>query len=206
MGAGNLRGEHSCHSKNSDAAAALVDWHAYIDAAKRAVLATTGKGWYMDMHGHGHAIQRLELGYLLANNDLDRSDAALDASATFENTSSIRTLSQNSPLSFSTLLRGANSLGTLYANNGFPAVPSVQDPSINGTDYFNGGDDTRRHTCGSDASPLGGVTNGMICGVQIESNFTGVRDNATSRNRFGDVTATVLETYLRTHWGILLAP
>ena len=196
--------EASCG--NSDAAAALVDWHAFIDAAKRTVLATTGKGWYMDIHGHGHAIQRLELGYLLANSDLDRADAALDASAAFENTSSIRTLSQNSPLSFATLLRGANSLGTLYANNGFPAVPSAQDPSPNGTDYFNGGDDTRRHSCGSDASLLGGVTNGMICGVQIESNFMGVRDNAASRNRFGDVTATVLETYLRMHWGISLTP
>lgn len=202
LDANRVEPEASCG--NTEAAAALEDWHLFIDAAKRAVLASTGKGWYMDMHGHGHAIQRLELGYLLANTDLDRTDAALDASVAFENTASIRTLSQAAPLSFSSLLRGNNSLGTLYANGGFPSVPSAQDPRPNGTDYFNGGDNTRRHTCGADASMLGGMTNGMICGVQIESNFTGVRDNVTSRDRFGDVTAVVLETYLRTHWGISL--
>ncbi|MEQ1691911.1 MAG: Ig-like domain-containing protein [Gemmatimonas sp.] len=191
---------------NADAAAALEDWHAFINTAKTAVLQTSGKGWYMDIHGHGHAIARLELGYLLTDADLNRTDAALDASASFENLSSIRTLSQVSPLSFPALLRGPNSLGTLYANNGFPSVPSASDPSPNGADYFNGGDNTMRHSCGSGATALGGTSNGGICGVQIESYFTGVRDNATNRDRFGDATATVLEEYLRVHWALRLAP
>ena len=52
----------------------------------------------------------------------------------------------------------------------------------------------------------GGTTNGNICGVQIESNFAGVRDNATNRDRFGDATAIVLEAYLRMHWDLRLAP
>ncbi len=199
-----LQPEAACG--NVDAAVALVDWHAFIDVAKAAILQSAGKGWYMDMHGHGHTIQRLELGYLLADTDLDRSDATLDASTSFENTSSIRTLSQFATLSFSALLRGPASLGTLYANNGFPAVPSASDPRVNGTDYFNGGDNTRRHSCGADASPLGGTTNGNICGVQIEANFVGVRDNSANRDRFGNVTAIVLEEYLRTHWGLHLAP
>ena len=158
----------------------------------------------MDMHGHGHTIPRLELGYLLADADLNLSDAALDAALSYENTASIRTLSQFSPLSFATLLRGPRSLGTLYANNGFPAIPSATDPSPNGSDYFNGGDNTVRHSCGASATSLGGATGGNICGVQIEANFTGVRDNAASRDRFGDVTALVLEEYLRTHWGLRL--
>ena len=34
-------------------------------------------------------------------------------------------------------------------------------------------------------------------GVQIEANFAGVRDNAANRERFADVTAQVLEQYLR---------
>ena len=189
---------------NADAAAALNEWHAFIDIAKRAVLASSGKGWYMDMHGHGHAIPRLELGYLLADADLDRSDAALDGSLSYENTSSFRTLSQFAPVSFSVLLRGPASLGTLYANNGFPSVPSASDPRPNGSDYFNGGDNTVRHGCGAGAAALGGVTGGNICGVQIEANFTGVRDNAANRDRFGDVTAVVLEEYLRTFWGLRL--
>lgn len=202
LDANRVEPEASCG--NAQAAASLEDWHVFIDDAKRAVLKSSGKGWYMDMHGHGHALQRLELGYLLTGADLDRTDAALDASVAFENTASVRTLSQYATMPFSALLRGPASLGTLYANNGFAAIPSAQDPRPAGTDYFNGGDNTRRHTCGSDASALGGVTNGMICGVQIESNFTGVRDNAASRDRFGDVTATVLQEFLRTQWGLSL--
>ena len=191
---------------NAEAAQALTEWHAFIDVAKSAVLKAHGKGWYMDMHGHGHAVPRLELGYLLSATQLDGTDASLDASSALENSASILTLSLASPLSFSALLRGPTSLGTLYAGLGFPAIPSSSDPRPSGTEYFNGGDNTRRHSCSSSASPLGGITGGMICGVQIEANFAGVRDNAANRERFADVTAQVLEQYLRVHWGLLLAP
>ena len=203
LDANRLLTEAACGSP--EAIAALDEWHAYIDIAKRAVLATSGRGWYMDMHGHAHVLQRLELGSLIANANLDFADVTLDGTVSFENTASIRTLSQASPLTFSALLRGPSSLGTLYANGGYPAIPSVYDPRPNGTDYFDGGDNTVRHTCGAGASALGGTTNGNICGVQIESNYTGVRDNAANRDRFGDVTAMVLEEYLRTHWGLRLA-
>ena len=174
---------------NAEAAQALTEWHAFIDVAKNAVVKTHGKGWYMDMHGHGHAVPRLELGYLLSAAALDGSDAALDASTALENSASILTLSLASPLSFSALLRGPTSLGTLYASLGFPAIPSSNDPRPSGTEYFNGGDNTRRHSCGNEAGPLGGTTGGLICGVQIEANFAGVR-----------------EQYLRVHWGLLLTP
>jgi hypothetical protein len=191
---------------NAEAAQALAEWHAYIDLAKNEVIKTHGKGWYMDMHGHGHAVPRLELGYLLTAAQLDGTDASLDASSATENRASILTLSLASPLSFSALLRGPTSLGTLYADKGFPAIPSSSDPRPSGTDYFNGGDNTRRHACGSEAGPLGGTTGGFICGVQIEANFAGVRDNAANRERFAEVTAQVLEQYLRVHWGLPLAP
>jgi hypothetical protein len=187
---------------NAAAIVALAEWHAFIDSAKATILRTRGRGWYMDMHGHGHVKQRLELGYLLTSNQLGLSDAALDANRAFQDTASMRTVSEASPLTFSALLRGATSLGTLYAANGFPAVPSQSDPSPGSDDYFTGGDDTRRHGCGAEASALGGVTGGMICGVQIESNFTGVRDTPANRDRFGDVTAAALGQYLSAHWGL----
>jgi hypothetical protein len=191
---------------NAAATVALTEWHALIDTAKAAVLRTRGRGWYMDMHGHGHAKQRLELGYLLTGSQLALSDAALDANRAFQDTASMRTVSESSPLSFSALLRGASSLGTLYAANGFPAVPSASDPGPGADDYLSGGDDTRRHGCGAEAAALGGVTAGMICGVQVEANFTGVRDTPANRDRFGDVTATVLGQYLSTHWSLSLGP
>lgn len=191
---------------NAEAAAALGEWHAFIDVAKSAVLASHGKGWYMDMHGHAHTIQRLELGYLISSASLDGTDEALDASTAFESSSSLFTMSRSAPLSFSALLRGPTSLGTLYAAQGFRSIPSSSDPRPSGADYFNGGDNTRRHTCNGAASALGGTSGGMICGVQVEANFTGVRDTPANRERFADATAIVLEQYLRTHWALRMTP
>ena len=190
-------GEAACG--NADAQTALEDWRTFVNAANTAMLKSYGKGWYMDMHGHGHAIQRLELGYLLSNADVNRTDAVLDANPSFENSSSIRTLSQQSPLSFSALLRGPLSLGTLYAALGFPSVPSATDPTPNADPYFDGGENTRLYSCS--IASLGSA----ICGVQIESNYTGVRDTAANRDRFGDATAIVIEEYLRVHWGLRLS-
>ena len=45
---------------------AMVAWNEFQDfiaAAKTAVSNQYGKGFYVDLHGHGHTIQRLELGY-----------------------------------------------------------------------------------------------------------------------------------------------
>ena len=198
------RTELEAASGDAEALIALGEWHDFIDVAKTAVLQASGRGWYMDMHGHGHSVQRLELGYLLTGAQLDLSNASLDANAAYEDTASMRTVSESAPPSFSALLRGSNSLGTLYANTGFPAVPSSSDPGPDGDSYFSGGDNTRRHTCGAEATAYGGTTAGNICGVQIEANYTGVRDNATNRDRFGDATAAVLEQYLATHWGLNL--
>ena len=189
---------------NPMATLALEEWHAFIDVAKAIAVQPGGRVWYIDVHGHGHAKQRLELGYLLSASQLGLTDAALDANPALQDTASIRTVSEVSPLSFSALLRGPTSLGTLYAQNGFPSVPSASDPSPGADDYFSGGDDTRRHACGAEASALGGTTGGAICGVQIEANLTGVRDTPANRERFADVTALVLGQYLTTHWGVSL--
>ena len=171
------RDETEAACGNAEAKVAFAEWHAFIDSAKG-----SGKAWYMDMHGHGHAKQRLELGYLLTPEQLDLGNVE-----PLEDSSSIRAISHASPLSFSALLP---TLGTLYAENGFPSIPSATDPHANGDPYFSGGDNTRRHTLGD------------VSGVQIESNFTGVRDTPANRDRFGDATAIVLERYLREHWGL----
>ncbi|HEX8672377.1 MAG TPA: hypothetical protein VF710_10820 [Longimicrobium sp.] len=189
---------------DAEAGVAWREFHDFLTTARSAVVRTGGRGWYMDMHGHGHPIQRLELGYLLRDDQLDLSDARLDAYRAYEDTSSIRTISaQATRLSFSALLRGAASLGTLYTSRGFPAVPSSTHPSpAEGEAYFSGGYNTARHTCGAEAGPLGGAARGAICGVQIEANYTGVRDTQANMDRFGDVTAEVLDSYLTLHWGL----
>jgi PKD repeat protein len=188
---------------DAEAQIAWNEFQDFIDVAKTAVLSATGRGWYMDMHGHGHEIQRLELGYLISGVALRRTDGTLDGTVVYEDSTSIKTISEASPLTFSALLRGASSLGTLYANNNFPSVPASNDPyPESGESYFSGGYNTARHGCGIEASGLGGVSGGNICGVQIEANLTGVRDSNTNRTRFADVTASVLDTFLSTHWGL----
>lgn len=193
--------EGACGSREAETA--WSEFQAFLDVARDAAVRESGRGWYMDVHGHGHEAQRLELGYLLSGRELDLSDAALDASKAYEDTASIRTLSeQDTRHSFSAVLRGPGSLGTLYADNGFPSVPSSGDPGPRGAPYFDGGYNTRRHGCGAEAAPLGGVSGGSVCGVQVETNYAGIRDTRAAMDRFGDVTAAVLDTYLTLHWGL----
>jgi autotransporter-associated beta strand protein len=176
---------------------AMVAWNEFQDfiaAAKTAVSNQYGKGFYVDLHGHGHTIQRLELGYLLSSTQLGYSDTTLN-STYYENQSGIRTLSQQSPLTFPQLLRGSNSFGALIDAEGYPAVPSPDIPNPGTDPYFNGGYNTDQHSS---------VHGGTISGLQIESNMTGVRDTSANRTAYAQALARVFETYLGLHYTINL--
>jgi hypothetical protein len=176
------------------AQAAFREFQAYIDTARARVTADHGKGWYTDLHGHGHAVARIELGYLLTAEQLRSNDAALNGSTAYEDGTSIRTFSRTSPLSFAELLRGPKSLGALLQSEGFPAVPSPQDPApLVGQDYFSGGFNVDSWGC---------VKGGPVCGVQIESHFAGVRDTAANRSAFARALVRVYAAYLKEHAGL----
>ena len=176
---------------------AMVAWNEfqnYIIAAKTAVSNQYGKGFYVDLHGHGHTIQRLELGYLLSATQLGYSDTTLN-STYYESQSSLRTLSQQSPLTFPQLLRGTNSFGALIEAEGYPAVPSPATPNPGSDSYFDGGYNTDQHSS---------VHGGTISGLQIESNMTGVRDSSANRTAYAQALARVFETYFALHYGMNL--
>ena len=176
-------GEAACG--NGAAEEAWRDFQGFVGAARARVIADHVRGWYTDLHGHGHAVPRLELGYNLSGAALRAADTDLDAS-NVETQSSIATFSQASPLAFSALLRGPTALGTLFGDAGFPAVPSAQDPAPDdGEAYFSGGYNTEQHGC---------LSGGQICGVQIEANNAGVRDNATNVAAFA---AAIVDVYVR---------
>ena len=186
LDANRERAEAACG--NTAAGRAWDEYHQFIDVAKARVIADHGKGWYTDLHGHGHAIQRLELGYLLQSTELRLSDAALDASVAYENASSFRTFSQQSPLSFTQLLRGTQSLGAALAAAGYPSVPSADDTYPDeGEPYFSGGYSTARHGCSN---------GGAVCGLQIEHNMTNVRDTEASRGAYATALAAVYDQFL----------
>ncbi len=165
----------------------------FIETAKQEVLKTHKKGLLIDLHGHGHTAQRLELGYLLDDADLRKTDSQL-ITESYANRSSIRSLiTQNlGNIAFPNLLRGDNSLGTLFQEKGYPAVPSKQDvaPKV-GELYFSGGYTTQIY---------GSEKNGELDAIQIECNFTGVRDTDANRKKFASTIVTVIQEYMRKHY------
>lgn len=186
-----------------EAEAAFREFLGYVEAARDAALRVHGRAWAVDLHGHAHAKARLELGYLLSASQLRLSDAALDASPALEDSASIATLAREAPASLSALLRGPGAVGTLYALEGFAAVPSAQDPApLAGDPYFDGGYNTARHGCGAVSPALGGLASRRACGLQIEAPFAGVRDTDANRQRFAEATARVMERFLREQWGL----
>lgn len=182
---------------DAEAEQAWQEFQRFIAGAKTVVDQRYTGGLYIDLHGHGHAIQRLELGYLLTAHDLARPDDSLDDQPAYEVLSSIRTLSVRSPLSFSELLRGPSSLGALLEAEGYPAVPSNATADPGDDEYFAGGFNTAMHGCRA---------GGVICGVQIEANRIGVRDTEENRARFAAALARVIEQYLAVHYGVDITP
>ena len=167
---------------------------AAIDSATRRVGAGSGRGLLIDLHGHGHAIPRLELGYLLTATELRRTDAALASGGDMARTSIARLASDaRSGERGPALLRGPNSLGALLVAAGYPSVPSPSTPApLSGEEYFSGGFNTFRN------GSLGG---GPVDAIQIETHFTGVRESAASRAQFADALAAALVQYLDRHYG-----
>ncbi len=155
---------------------AWVDFHDFITSSKACVTSTFGKGFFVDLHGHGHTIQRIEYGYLLYEDELALSDETLNTS-TYINWSSLRNLATTNVmgLSHAQLLRGTHALGTILANANYPGVPSEQDPfPLLSQPYFSGGYNTVVHSS---------YQGGSIDGVQIECNQS-IRFNETARQEF----------------------
>jgi hypothetical protein len=184
---------------NAEAETAWQEFHEFIEMAQSTALASHGERiFYVDLHGHGNPIQRLELGYLLYEDELELSDNNLN-SASFISYSSIQHMVSTNVNGYThaELLRGEKSLGTLFANNGFPAVPSMQDPFPGlASNYFSGGYNTLTHT----SYDIGN----LVDGLQMECNYSGVRNNYLNRKAFGDVFANVFNEYLNTHFNSVL--
>lgn len=178
---------------NADAETAWWEWHNFIQNAKNQAKTAFGRGLLIDLHGHGHTIQRLEIGYLADGAELRLSDSVL-STPQYSRLLSIKNLVLNNLNRFTAaqLLRGEFALGTLLGAKNFPSVPSQQDPAPQAADlYFNGGYNTFRH---------GSRDSTTIDALQIECNFTGVRNTYENRRRFATELATALKTYLAKHY------
>ncbi|MFZ4612200.1 MAG: T9SS type A sorting domain-containing protein [Bacteroidia bacterium] len=184
---------------NSIAENSWNEFNNFIDTAQsRAQNEFGGKAFYIDLHGHGNTIQRLELGYLLYDNELALADSILNTNQYIAYSSIQNLVSTNSnAYSHAELLRGNFALGTLFGNSGYPSVPSQQIPFPGTTsNYYSGGYNTANHT----SYAVGNTVNGL----QIECNYANVRDNYSNRKLFSDSLVSVLKQYLNLHQNINL--
>ncbi len=86
------------------------------------------------------------------------------------------------------LIRGPNAFGTLLGNAGYPSVPSQQIPFPDtGQAYFDGGYNTARWASRD---------SGTIDGFQLETYYTGLRDNQHDIRKFTDSLAVIIKKYL----------
>jgi hypothetical protein len=169
-------------------------WQSSLDSARLRAARLNGRALYVELHGHAHAVPRIEIGYLLSAAQLRTTDATLHASLALRQSSIARLAGDaRSGASDVALLRGAPSLGALLVGAGYASVPSPADPAPKaGEDYFNGGYNTVRH---------GSADGGFTDAVQVECNFAGVRDTAENRALFADALAGVLVEYLKKQYG-----
>jgi hypothetical protein len=159
-------------------------FHAYIDAAKATINASHSSGLFIDVHGHAHTPQRIEVGYLLTKTQLANTSLNHLAGST-----SIKSMVSGTN-TLDVLVKGSKSLGSLLQqHSGFVTVPSQAYPSPSHsyfTDglYFNGGYNTSRH-----GSELGG----SISGIQIEFNSQARTDDSTRPKHAGKVARAIKE-------------
>lgn len=174
---------------NPQAELAWHEFHGLIQAAKDSSVARYGTALLIDVHGHGHVIQRLELGYLITRSELQLTDAQLQAQG-FKDSTGIRHLMTvlNPATPIGDILRGPESLGEMYIGAGYPNTPSQTDPAPAPNDpYFSGGYDVRRH---------GSEDSSTINAIQIELNRDNVRNTYTERKDFSEASACIFRDYI----------
>ena len=97
------------------------EYHQYLRNATDKVAADFGCGLVIDVHGHSHSVQQVEIGYSLTMTELRFEDATLN-NATYSNKSSIKSLAKlvSSTTTFAELLRGDYSIGELMSDRRLP--------------------------------------------------------------------------------------
>ncbi len=181
---------------NPEAERAWWEFQMFAEAAGDEVTASHGEGLHLDIHGHAHEIDRVEIGYLLSRADLDQPDGFLSGLA-YLNKASIKALAQKPGNDLAGLIRGPQGLGTLLEERFFPAVPSLSQPNPGQDDYFTGGYITERH---------GSRDGGSISAIQLEHHFPGLRDEEENRQRYAEALVDALLIYFSAHFGFELAP
>lgn len=174
----------------SDSPARTVwrDYQTAIAVAKEMVVQSHGRGLFVELHGHGHPEQQLELGYLLRSRDFELPPAEF---VKLGQRSSLREVSERGNTNLEELLRGSQSLGYFLAKQGIRSMPSPENPRPGKEPYFNGGWNTMTH---------GSRDAGTISSLQIECHRSGFRDTSAEVDVSSKKVASALLEFLHTHY------
>jgi hypothetical protein len=196
------RSKVDCNRELSEAAqgdpTAIAAWklfHGTADEMENQVTRDFGAGLTIDLHGHRHEEERVELGYLLPSTVLNMSDKDLESEDQYRLMSSVRELDTRSSTTFAKLIRGQDSLGAMLENEGFKSVPSPQKPFPGRAPYFSGAYTIAAH---------GSRDSGTISAIQIECPWRGVRDTEKNQRKFAQALARVLGDYFEKHFQMSL--
>lgn len=164
------------------------EYHRYIETGCKAVVTSHQRGLLIDLHGHGHALQHIELGYLHSRKELLVDDAGLNRVELMTSGSLKALMALPTRVTYAELLRGPTSMGGLLQKEGLAATPSPQIPQPP-LPYFSGLYTLQRHA--RDAGPM--------CGVQMETHWKELRDTEQSRDAFACKFVPVLRAFLLHH-------
>ena len=176
---------------------AFDEFHFYIENAREDIISKFGTGVLFDIHGHGINPDgfndlRTWIGYLLTSDELDNSNDYIDQNISI-NDVSIYSLLNSSGQSLSDLLSGPSSLGALFEENNYSALPSPESRSPEGMRYFSGGYNTFRY---------GTNRNFNFSSIQLEFPFQGLRDTPQSRSLFAATFVELVQEYYLIHLNI----
>ncbi len=121
-------------------------YHTQIEYNREDIERDWGAGLLIDIHGHGHKHQLLELGYCVSKRNLNLDDREINRRDIRE-TSSIQSLARKNrgDKSLAQLIRGENSLGDLLEAKGVPTIPHSGLPKPKELSYFSGGYISKAH-------------------------------------------------------------
>jgi len=162
-------------------------FYGFIIEAKKRITESYGSGLILDIHAHGHSKQEIEIGYQLTASELNLPDNVLD-NIIYANKSGIISLYQSvsSKHSFSQIIRGDNSFGTLLKLNGIECIPHKWNPSPGKTSYFSGGNITKFN---------GSCSGGTIDAIQLEFNSASRKEPVARKNTAKQLAKTVEQYY-----------
>ena len=160
---------------------AIEAFNAYHNTIARAKNTFGGKpGLLIDIHGQGHKKNSTEIGYLIKK-------AALNSGSFGNSELSIKSLVGRKNAKLDDHIFGKESMGALFENAGYKAVPSPRQPSP-GTDlYYRGGHTTQVH-----GSRDGGVVDAIQLEIPGEIRIDGGKE---LRQQFSRKLAEIIDNY-----------